>query len=55
MDRSKNVLAHEVSHKEIAQDLDQDPKSRGNSKNVEPAAGAGGEYDYSALDNDMKQ
>jgi len=50
MDRSKNVLGHEVSHKEVAQDLDGDPKSRGNSKNVD-----GGEYDYAKLDNDMKQ
>jgi hypothetical protein len=50
MDRSKNVLGHEISHKDVAaQDLD----SRNNSK--EAAGAPGGEYDYAALDNDMKQ
>jgi len=47
MDRSKNVLSHEISHKEIAQDLDAE---RNSSKNVE-----GAEYDYAKLDGDMKQ
>ena len=50
MDRSKNVLSHEVSHKEIAQDLDKEAQARGGSKNAE-----GADYDYAALDNDMKQ
>ena len=51
MDRSKNVLHHEVSHKDAAfQDLDKEqPKSRGASKNL-----AGGDYDYAELDEDMK-
>jgi len=50
MDRSKNVLSHEVSHKELAQDLDKEAQARISSKNAE-----GPEYDYAALDNDMKQ
>jgi hypothetical protein len=51
MNRSKNVLHHEVSHKDAAaQDLDREHlKSRGASKNVD-----GGEYDYAELDEDMK-
>ena len=45
------MLGHEISHKDVAaQDLDRDPKSRGNSKDIV----IGAEYDYENLDNDMK-